>query len=406
MGTTMKIKSLIRRFGLFILLCTLCVKAQNQTPIAKIDVAGKSVISGIIYHGDIKPGDVLNFIGSGSIDSAKNPLTYKWDFGDGTTSTQPNPSHSFTQPGKYYVRLTVDDGKAPIISSTLFNKTPATLGTPPTGWKVLVTQDFESGSVPSAQWISGAISTTSPHSGSKGLMKTVDGNGSTCAWNTALPAGTKEVYISYWEFLDSIGRMNTEMFVGRFWINNPFQEIIMDRFNNFFGQLNSIDGRFVVEPQGVYYHNYSQPSDAYIGFDSKWHQFEIRYRPNTTTCSAGCNDGIFQMWKDGVTMFDLQNVNLNGSVKMSDSGMNVEAGGDYSLNVWFKSINGTPVTSCPSQPPAANSADCANSMGEANSIECNLPVKFNFNGCRSGGPFPIPVFNRYIDDIIVLIPSN
>lgn len=34
-------------------------------------------------------------------------LTYSWDFGDGTTSTQPNPGHSYSQKGNYPVKLTV-----------------------------------------------------------------------------------------------------------------------------------------------------------------------------------------------------------------------------------------------------------------------------------------------------------
>ena len=34
--------------------------------------------------------------------------SYLWDFGDGTSSTLPNPSHGYSQPGTYYVCLTVN----------------------------------------------------------------------------------------------------------------------------------------------------------------------------------------------------------------------------------------------------------------------------------------------------------
>jgi gliding motility-associated-like protein len=32
-------------------------------------------------------------------------LTYRWDFGDGTTSTDPNPSHTYTKAGSYSIKL-------------------------------------------------------------------------------------------------------------------------------------------------------------------------------------------------------------------------------------------------------------------------------------------------------------
>ncbi len=37
------------------------------------------------------------------------PVTYAWDFGDGATSTQADPSHTYTTPGKYVVSLTATD---------------------------------------------------------------------------------------------------------------------------------------------------------------------------------------------------------------------------------------------------------------------------------------------------------
>ncbi len=39
--------------------------------------------------------------------------TWKWDFGDGTTSAEQNPIHKYEKPGEYVVVLYVDgpDGK-------------------------------------------------------------------------------------------------------------------------------------------------------------------------------------------------------------------------------------------------------------------------------------------------------
>jgi PKD repeat protein len=52
---------------------------------------------------------VVQFTGSNSSDPNSLPLTYKWDFGDGSTSTAANPSHTFTSANSvgYTVSLTV-----------------------------------------------------------------------------------------------------------------------------------------------------------------------------------------------------------------------------------------------------------------------------------------------------------
>jgi PKD repeat protein len=42
--------------------------------------------------------------------STGSNLSYLWDFGDGATSTQQFPSHTYATSGNYYLCLTVDDG--------------------------------------------------------------------------------------------------------------------------------------------------------------------------------------------------------------------------------------------------------------------------------------------------------
>lgn len=53
----------------------------------------------------------VNFSSEGSSDPEGQPLTYLWDFGDGTTSTEANPSHTYTERGSYTVELQVSDGE-------------------------------------------------------------------------------------------------------------------------------------------------------------------------------------------------------------------------------------------------------------------------------------------------------
>lgn len=54
--------------------------------------------------------DVTNGINSLTVKftdgSTNTPTSWAWDFGDGTTSTQQNPTHTYSNPGKYTVKLT------------------------------------------------------------------------------------------------------------------------------------------------------------------------------------------------------------------------------------------------------------------------------------------------------------
>lgn len=43
--------------------------------------------------------------------ASKNAEAYEWDFGDGTTSTDPNPVHEYKSSGNYAVKLTATKGK-------------------------------------------------------------------------------------------------------------------------------------------------------------------------------------------------------------------------------------------------------------------------------------------------------
>lgn len=51
----------------------------------------------------------VSFSSSGSFDPEGSALTYDWDFGDGSTSAEPNPSHTYITPGSYRASLVVKD---------------------------------------------------------------------------------------------------------------------------------------------------------------------------------------------------------------------------------------------------------------------------------------------------------
>lgn len=51
----------------------------------------------------------IQFSGSNSTDPEGQQLTYAWDFGDGTTASDPNPVHTYGRTGLFTVTLTVTD---------------------------------------------------------------------------------------------------------------------------------------------------------------------------------------------------------------------------------------------------------------------------------------------------------
>ena len=57
-------------------------------------------------------GESIAFSSTGSQpNTGSGPLAYYWEFGDGQSSTQANPTHIYTGAGVYLVRLTVTDNK-------------------------------------------------------------------------------------------------------------------------------------------------------------------------------------------------------------------------------------------------------------------------------------------------------
>lgn len=61
----------------------------------------------------------VNFSSAGSSDPEGQPLSYSWNFGDGTTSTEANPSHTYAVAGPYQARLTVSDGTNSTLSTPI-----------------------------------------------------------------------------------------------------------------------------------------------------------------------------------------------------------------------------------------------------------------------------------------------
>jgi hypothetical protein len=99
----------------------------QTSPVVTIGNTPPVANAGDIYEGD--PGEELSFDGSGSFDADDDPLTYSWDFDDGSTGTGETPSHVYNAIGTYIAKLIVNDGAIDSEPSSVV----AFIGTDP-GW--------------------------------------------------------------------------------------------------------------------------------------------------------------------------------------------------------------------------------------------------------------------------------
>jgi PKD repeat protein len=95
----------------------LSLTAGNKPPVAAISVNTTTPPT----------GSAVIFTGSGSYDPDGTIVKYEWDFGDGTKSIEPNPSHSFATQGTKLVWLWVTDDHGARDTELVV----LTVGTPP-----------------------------------------------------------------------------------------------------------------------------------------------------------------------------------------------------------------------------------------------------------------------------------
>jgi uncharacterized protein YjdB len=106
----------------------------NTGEIMRISLAGglQPPVAAISSDKKFGPSPLsVNFSSAGSSDPEGGPLQYLWDFGDGTTSTQANPAHTYSGTGilSFTVTLTVTDQTSLTASKSLLislNNTPPT----------------------------------------------------------------------------------------------------------------------------------------------------------------------------------------------------------------------------------------------------------------------------------------
>jgi len=88
---------------------TVTAVGVNQPPVAAATATPTSGLAPL----------AVAFSSSGSADPEGDPLSYLWTFGDGTTSTAANPSHTYAAAGTYVAHLSVSDGNSSADSASI-----------------------------------------------------------------------------------------------------------------------------------------------------------------------------------------------------------------------------------------------------------------------------------------------
>ena len=259
----------------------------------------------------------------------------------------------------------------------------------PSGWSVVITQDFESNSLSGSEDIIGNFTSVNRHSGNSSMRGYYAGDADSVHW--MLKQGGlgsfSEVYLSFYEYIEPQARFNDEIYLAEFKKTTPGgivdQEIIVDWL--WVPDFNSTTAYLYFEPQS----NTNGYTGVYGGVlktvpVGSWVQYEVHYRPNT----PGNNNGFARVYKDGKLWLSTENANLNGSVDMTN--MEVMAGGTYTKLTWVYE-NG----SC--SPHFGSWAPGVTDIG---------PRVTNFDSCYCANNCPpdgkVPKFYRYLDDIIIL----
>jgi subtilase family serine protease len=159
----------------------------------------------VANFGDVVSGLTVNFTDS-STDSDGSIASRSWNFGDGTSSTATNPSHTYAAAGTYNVTLTVTDNAGASNSKT--QAVTVSGGGGGGSSQLLGNTGFETGSAAPWSASSGVIDNSSSEPAHQGSWKAwMDGYGrshtDTVSQQVSIPAGKSSATLQYYLHIDT-----------------------------------------------------------------------------------------------------------------------------------------------------------------------------------------------------------
>jgi len=288
----------------------------------------------------------------------------------------------------------------------LTGKTPSNYSIP-SGWSLVKANDFENGCGTNGNCTQGqSYVGTGPgtggasHSGTHAVRGTYTRDGDQVAYIT-YPGNFTEVYLSWYDYVDSTALFADEYYIADFMKRNPDdtlkQELIIDYIWCGINNPNNTSCKVDIQAggEGAGYSligTYDTNKTVRVLPVGQWVQFEVHYRPNT----PGNRDGFMRVYMTppgGSTQMwmDINNFNMNGKVDMNN--LYAYIGGTYTQLVWSKrdpDVVGSGACNFPTECGSVSDA-CRNFMGYSD---------LTFANPRCGPTHPS--FNRYIDDVIVM----
>lgn len=291
--------------------------------------------------------------------------------------------------------------QGPLLTGCTVNSSNVPSCSTPTGWQLAAAQGFDDGPVPSGQAIvsGSSIKCTFGHTGSCSLWQDITYNNAAVQWfyDENQLVG-REYYLSFWDYGNGV--LFNEEYLLNHMIKHGlggatgYEEAAVTIFANGSAcsasggtEFNCPNAQSVNGTQGNYVHqNSADYGPTVMGYGSTfWNQWEIWEKANTPNNS----DGWLRVYRNGTLFWDRENISEFGPVDMT--GMQVEAGGWYTKNVWTN--NGD-------APNAGGTCSAAAGLGKEDGAGWVGGFGGSLNAANCA-PAP-PSFNRYIDDIILL----